>query len=62
MKKNPLTNKDGEVRELTSSDIRNMKSATQVLPRELSDILGKRRVDQRGPQKIPTKNPHHASL
>lgn len=51
----PLTNKEGEVRELTSQDIRTMKSADEILPIELLDILPKRKKGQRGKQKGPTK-------
>lgn len=44
MKNKPLTNKSGQVRELTSKDIRKMCSANEVLPSELLDILPKRKV------------------
>ena len=55
MKKKPLTNKSGEVRELQAADIHAMRSADEILPRELLDVLPKRRPGQRGPQKTPTK-------
>ena len=55
MKKKPLTNKVGQVRELTQEDIRAMKSASEVLPTDLLKILPKKKVGQRGPQKQPTK-------
>src|SRR5688572_17158404 len=55
MKKKPLTNKAGKVRELTRQDIMEMRPASEVLPAELFEILPKRRVGQRGPQKTPTK-------
>lgn len=55
MKKKPLTNKSGEVRELTGKDIKKMRSASDVLPKELLAVLPKRKVGQRGPQKQPTK-------
>lgn len=55
MKNKPLTNKSGEVRELTRKDIREMKPAGDVLPAELLAVLPKRKVGQRGPQKAPTK-------
>ena len=55
MKKKPLTNKDGEVRELTRKDINKMRSAGEVLPADLADVLPKRKIGQRGPQKQPTK-------
>ena len=55
MKKKALTNKLGKVRELLSEDIREMRSAKDVLPTDLLDILPKRKIGQRGPQKRPTK-------
>lgn len=55
MKKKPLTNKAGHVRELTRKDIRDMRSAGEVLPTDLLDVLPKRKVGQRGQQKKPTK-------
>lgn len=55
MKKKSLTNKSGRVRELTSKDIRAMKSASEVLPAKLSSALPKRTQGQRGPQKQPKK-------
>ena len=55
MKKKTLTNKAGHVRELTHKDIREMKPAAKVLPAELLDVLPKRKVGQRGHQKMPTK-------
>jgi uncharacterized protein (DUF4415 family) len=45
-----LTNKDGEVRELTADDLRMFKSAKEVLPQSLQKKLG-----VRGPQKAPKK-------
>lgn len=53
MKKKALTNKSGEVRELTRKDIHEMRSANEVLPAELLDVLPKRKVGQRGRQKAP---------
>jgi uncharacterized protein (DUF4415 family) len=41
-KRLPLTDKDGEVRELTKDDLKRFKSATDILPRELAEILPKR--------------------
>lgn len=38
----PLTNKDGEVRELTAVDLKHFKSAQVVLPPELLAVLPKR--------------------
>jgi uncharacterized protein (DUF4415 family) len=55
MKVKPLTDKEGEVRELTHKDISNMKSADQVLPADLLANLPKRKVGQRGKQKEPVK-------
>lgn len=55
MTKKPLTNKAGQVRELTRKDIRNMRSAKKVLPTNLLEVLPKRKVGQRGQQKTPTK-------
>lgn len=55
MKKKSLTNKAGQVRELTRKDIRGMRSAREVLPGDLLEVLPKRKVGQRGRQKTPTK-------
>lgn len=55
MKMKPLTNKEGEVRELTRKDIGSMKSADEALPIELLNSLPKRKVGQRGKQKRPKK-------
>ena len=41
-KRLPLTDKDGEVRELTKDDLKHFKPADQVLPKELADALPKR--------------------
>ena len=57
MKKNPLTNQAGDVRELTSEDIGNMRAANKVLPDDLLAILPKKNVGQRGKQKRPVKIP-----
>jgi hypothetical protein len=54
MTKKSLTNKSGQVRELTRKDIRDMQSASKVLPAELLDVLPKRKVGQR--EKLDT--PH----
>jgi uncharacterized protein (DUF4415 family) len=48
----PLTDKDGEVRELTAADFRAMRPLDEVVP-ELAAIIRKR--GERGPQKAPTK-------
>jgi uncharacterized protein (DUF4415 family) len=55
MKKQPLTNKAGKVRELMLKDIRAMRPASEVLPDDLRQVLPKRKVGQRGVQKKPTK-------
>ena len=60
MKKNanrkPLTNRDGEVRELTRADFQQMRPTSEVLPPKLYKALcNLRKVGQRGPQKTPTK-------
>ena len=54
-KKRPLTNAEGEVRELTRADIRAMRPMEQVLPPELVTVIRNRRRGERGPQKTPTK-------
>jgi uncharacterized protein (DUF4415 family) len=51
-KPTPLTNEDGEVRELSAADLRRFKPAYEVLPASLQKTLG---MKQRGPQKTPTK-------
>jgi uncharacterized protein (DUF4415 family) len=50
----PLTNKAGEVRELTKKDFKAMKPIKEVLP-ELANIIPKRKRGERGPQKQPKK-------
>jgi uncharacterized protein (DUF4415 family) len=55
MKKKPLTNKSGQVRELKHEDIRSMRPASEVLPKKLLDVLPKRKRGERGPQKEPKK-------
>ncbi|MCP2501745.1 MAG: BrnA antitoxin family protein [Deltaproteobacteria bacterium] len=55
MRRKPLTDKSGEVRELTREDIRAMRPAIEVLPPELLAILPKRKPGQRGPQRAPVK-------
>ena len=57
MKKQPLINREGEVRELTRQDISAMRPAHEILPTELLNVLPKRTVGQRGQQKKPTKVP-----
>jgi uncharacterized protein (DUF4415 family) len=55
MSRKPLTDKNGEVRELEVEDFRAMRSASDMLPTELLALLPKRRPGQRGAQKSPTK-------
>ena len=57
MKMKPLTDKSGEVRELTKEDIKRFRPAAEVLPQELLAVLPKRKQGQRGAQKRPTKEP-----
>jgi len=57
MNRKPLTNKAGEVRELTREDIRSMRPAKEVLSPELYEIIMNRKRGERGPQKEPTKIP-----
>ncbi len=55
MKKKPLTDHLGQVRELHFEDIEAMRPAQEVLPPELVERLPKRKRGQRGVQKCPTK-------
>jgi len=55
MKNKALTDKNGEVPELTRQHIKAMKSASDVLSSELLTILAKHQVGQYGPQKASTK-------
>jgi uncharacterized protein (DUF4415 family) len=55
MLKKPLTNEDGEVRELLASDFKKMRPAFEVLPPELVEIIKNRKVGERGPQIAPVK-------
>lgn len=48
----PLTDSNGEVRELTAADLRRFKPAAEILPPELLKVMG---IKPRGPQKAPTK-------
>jgi len=41
-KRFPLTDKDGEDRELTTDDLKQFKTANEVLPKELTAVLPKR--------------------
>lgn len=53
----PLTDEDGEVRELTAADFAQMRPAYEVLPPELVALMRehRRRQGERGPQKSPVK-------
>jgi len=53
----PLTDKSGEVRELSREDMKHFRPAAEVLPQELLAVLPKRKPGQRGAQKMPTKEP-----
>lgn len=55
MKKKKLTDKSGEVRELTRRDIKKFRPAGEVLPTALLEVLPRRKRGQRGTQKMPTK-------
>jgi len=50
----PLTDTDGEVREITDADMARFRPAHEVLPVEMQRALGIRR---RGAQRAPTKTP-----
>ena len=55
MKRKPLTDESGEIRELTREDIQRFNPAAEVLPPELLAVLPKGKSGQRGAQKMPTK-------
>ena len=46
----PLTNLNGEVREISSADLKGFRTAREALPASV-----RRKVGVRGPQKAPTK-------
>lgn len=56
-KRTPLIDDDGEVRELTATDLRHFKPAAEALdPALYAGLLEmNRRAGVRGPQKAPTK-------
>ncbi len=55
-KRKPLTDKTGQVRELTVEDVARFKPAAEVLNPELyADLVEMNRKASRGPQKAPTK-------
>ena len=51
----PLTNEEGEVRELTMADMRRFRPTFEVLPSELVEIIKNRKIGERGPQVAPVK-------
>ena len=52
----PLTDEEGEVRELTAADLALFRPAYEVLPPDLVALMREyRRRGERGPQKAPTK-------
>jgi uncharacterized protein (DUF4415 family) len=53
--KKPLTNEDGEIRELTMAEMRRFRPAFEVLPPELVEIIKNRKIGERGPQIAPVK-------
>lgn len=55
MSKKPLTDKSGEVRSLTRDDIKKFRPAAEVLPKNLLNVLPKRKQGQRGEQIAPKK-------
>lgn len=61
MNKRSLTDKHGEVRELTKEDMKLFKPAAEALPEifgtKLATELLLRKPGQRGPQKKPLKEP-----
>lgn len=56
MKKKPLSDTTGEVRELTREDLKEFRPANETLPPGLNAMLPKRKPGQRGPQKNLTKD------
>jgi len=54
-KRSPLTDNKGEVRDLSTEDLKQFKGAAEILPPELQAVLPKRRAGQRGPGKRPAK-------
>ena len=55
MSRKPLTDAEGEVRELEDDDFAAMRPAEEVLPPDLVAKLPKRLPGQRGPGKKPAK-------
>jgi uncharacterized protein (DUF4415 family) len=48
----PLTDEEGEVRELMTADLEQFRAAEEILPPPLAEMLG---AGKRGPQRAPTK-------
>ena len=57
MRMKPLTDKSGEVRELTREDMKRFRPAAEVLPQELLAVLPKRKPGQRGRKRCRRRNP-----
>jgi hypothetical protein len=57
MKMKPLTDKSGEVRELTREDMKRFRPAAEVLPQELLAVLPKRKPGQRGLRRGRQRSP-----
>jgi hypothetical protein len=53
MKKKTLTNKTGEVRELTHADIKKMRSAREVLPENLLKFFQVEKLVNKDPKNHP---------
>jgi hypothetical protein len=53
MKRKPLIDEDGEVRELTEEDLRAFRPSSEVLSPELYAILTNRKPGERGKQEYP---------
>jgi uncharacterized protein (DUF4415 family) len=53
--KKPLTNAEGEIREITMAEMRQFRPAFEVLPPELVETIKNRKVGERGPQIAPVK-------
>jgi uncharacterized protein (DUF4415 family) len=58
MRRKPMTNKEGEVRELTRADLRKFRPLSEIASPELFAMMveHQRRRGQRGPQKSPVKD------
>ena len=54
MKKKPLIDENGEVRELTTADLKKFKKTSEVLPAELLAVLPKRGRPRKNAPKVST--------